>query len=609
MVTCTLGMSNSSGSPAELTTGPVSVTSDPMRLFRSVRVIRTVRQPPVWLARLRRLLTVAVLISLGTILLESGYGLALPRLLALAIRTFDYLVLGLFAADVLLGYLFAPSRSQHLRRRWPDLVVLTAVIVSLLMHRLGIVFVALRQTVVVGQEFARSRRFAGIVEQLRLQPVQLLALSFLALIIVGTVFLTFPASTRDGRGASLLDALFTATSAVCVTGLIVKDTPVFFSRFGQMVILALIQLGALGIMTFYASLAAIFSRRLGLFQRKTVSDMVEETRDIDIIRALRYILLLTLLAESAGTVLLFVRWLPEFGDPLQALYVAGFHSVSAFCNAGFSVFSNSLEAYRTDPSVCLPIMALIIAGGLGFSVVHELVNRENVRRGPAFALRRLTVHARLVLWTSGILVTAGTVFFFFFEYDNALAGLPVGGKLLAALFQSVTPRTAGFNTVPLAGLKPATVLLWSVLMFIGASPGGTGGGIKTSTAAVLFLAVRDRILGREDVEIGRRTIPKDIVYRASSIAAVSVGIVTFFFTILLLTQRAPFQDILFETLSAFGTVGLSTGLTPNLDAVGKLAIIMLMYVGRLGPLTLALAMRTHQSKLPISYPDARIMVG
>lgn len=566
------------------------------------------------------MLNLALLLSLSITLVRSAYGLTIPLPIILLTRLLEYLILLLFCTDMLAGIISAPSLSLHLRQNWFDLVVAVFLLLLILFRILfptitlltiwqGVILVAARQAVLLARRFTRSQRLANALEKLRHQPVRLLALSFIALIALGTIFLTFPASTSDGRGANFLDALFTATSAVCVTGLTVRDTSVYFSLFGQIVILTLIQLGALGIMTFYASLAALFGRRLGPAQRRSVADVVEETRDIDLVRTLRYILLFTILAETAGTVLLFLRWLPDFTSPLRALYVAGFHSVSAFCNAGFSVFSRSLETYRTDLLVCVPIMLLIIAGGLGFSVVHELVNRENFRRGPTFALRRLTVHARLVLWTSGILIVFGTIFFFFVEYDNALNELPIGGKLLAALFQAVTPRTAGFNTVPLSYLKPATILLWSVLMFIGASPGGTGGGVKTSTVAVLFLTVRDRILGREDIEVNHRTIPRDIVYKASAIVAVSTGIVIFFMTILLLTQSASFHEILFETLSAFGTVGLSTGLTPKLTAVGKIAIIFLMYVGRLGPLTLALAMRKQQSRPPFSYPTARVMVG
>ncbi|UCG44490.1 MAG: Trk family potassium uptake protein [candidate division WOR-3 bacterium] len=436
-----------------------------------------------------------------------------------------------------------------------------------------------------------------------------MALSFVGLIAAGTLLLCFPAATGDGRGTPLLDALFTATSATCVTGLIVRDTPVFFSRFGQLVILGLIQLGGLGIMTFSASLAVVFGRRLGAARRRVVADLIEESRNIDIGQTLRYIVLFTLTAEALGTLLLFMRWLPEYPNPWYALYVAGFHSVSAFCNAGFSLFPDSLVHYAADPAVNLVVIGLIVSGGLGFVVVHEMLNRETVRRGPVFSFRRLTVHSRMVLWTTGLLTLAGTVLFFFFEYDGVLAALPVPAKLVASVFQAVTPRTAGFNTVSMAGLKPVTLLLFLALMFIGASPGSTGGGIKTSTFAVLFMAVRSRIRGRQDVEVHGRVVPKDVVYRATSIAVTSVAIVAGFFILLLATETGAFQDVLFETTSAFGTVGLSTGLTGQLSPVGRVLVTLLMYIGRLGPLTLALAMRARVSRLPIEYPSSEVMVG
>ncbi|MEO0085983.1 MAG: potassium transporter TrkG, partial [candidate division WOR-3 bacterium] len=343
--------------------------------------------------------------------------------------------------------------------------------------------------------------------------------------------------------------------------------------------------------------------------RRTVSEMVEETRDMDIARAVRYILLFTLLAETAGTVVLFLRFLPEFPTVLSAFYHALFHSISAFCNAGFSLFSDSLVRYRADLVVNLSIIGLILLGGLGFTVVHEIVNRNTLRLGLRRALRDLTVHSRIVLTTSGLLIAIGAVFFFFFEFERTLAGMPLGTRLLASLFQAVTPRTAGFNTVPLTALHPVTLFIIVLLMFIGASPGGTGGGIKTSTFAVLLLAVRARLTGHDEIVAGRRFIPRDVVYRATAIAVTAAAAVSGVFVLLLATQTFRFQDLLFETVSAFGTVGLSTGLTPDLSGIGRMAIIILMYVGRLGPLTLTLAMGARQSHLPISYPKARVMVG
>ncbi|MEO0070069.1 MAG: TrkH family potassium uptake protein, partial [candidate division WOR-3 bacterium] len=444
---------------------------------------------------------------------------------------------------------------------------------------------------------------------LRQRPVRMLALSFLILIVAGTILLTFPAATVDGRGADLLTALFTATSATCVTGLIVKDTGTYFSGFGQMVILALIQLGGLGIMTFYTSLIVVLGQRLGLTERKTMADLIEETREVDIARLVRYIFLFTFLAEALGVLVLFLRWLFVLPSPGQALYFAIFHSVSAFCNAGFSLFSDSFVRFQSDVITNLCIIGLIVLGGLGFPVVNELFNRYTIFQTPRKTLRRLSIHARLVLWATSLLIGVGTIVFFFLEYDNALNNLSIGTRLLSSLFQAVTARTAGFNTVAINLLKPVTLFLWAILMFIGASPGGTGGGIKTTTIAVILLAVRSRLRGEEEITFGNRFIPKEVVYRATAIVALSLAVCAACFTLLLVTQSQRFEWLLFETVSAFGTVGLSCGITPNLNYIGKLSIIILMFVGRIGPLTLTLAMAAPRERSLVAYPSARVIVG
>ncbi|MFO7675390.1 MAG: TrkH family potassium uptake protein [bacterium] len=580
-----------------------------MSFFRPVRVIRTLHETPRWVGRLHWLTTALVGVALLLVIARSGYGLVTTPLLRGAVVGFNFLVLAAFAADVVLGFVTAQSRWQHFKRRWFDVAVLVPIGVAIAAGGTGITFVVLRQLVVVGQAFTRSQRFAGFLEEMRLQPVRLLALSFLAMIALGTLFLTFPAATRDGSVTGIVDALFTATSATCVTGLIVRSTPHYWSGFGQLVILVLFQLGGLGIMTFSASLAVVLGRRLGLGERRTVSDIIGESRNVDIARILRYIISIVLTVELVGTLLLFLRFLPDFPRWTDALWNAAFHSVSGFCNAGFSLFDDSLARYRVDPAVNLVMVALILTGGLGFVVVRELFNRTTLRRGPLFGLRRLSVHARLVLATSFVLVVTGTVVFFFTEYDRALASLPTAGKLLAALFQSVTARTAGFNTVSFEALHPVTLFLWAMLMFVGASPGGTGGGIKTTTFAILLLSVRNRVLGREDITVGQRVVPRDVIYRATSIVAVAGGLVALAFALLLLTERQPFENLLFETFSAFGTVGLSTGLTAELSAAGKVVITALMYVGRIGPLTLALAMRTRRAQVAIGFPEARVLVG
>ncbi|MEO0079292.1 MAG: potassium transporter TrkG [candidate division WOR-3 bacterium] len=540
------------------------------------------------------------------IILKFGLLLPVSSSILKVLHVIDYLVLALLGLEVATGYFHSRPFWRHWRYAWFDTLILFFAGLLVAIGSYATLLIVVRQLVALGRSFTR---LGGLMEEVQKRPVALLALSFLVLIILGVSLLMLPAATRDQTGAPLITALFTATSAVCVTGLVLVDIGTYFSRFGQIVILVLIQLGGLGIMTFYAGLAALVGGHLGLAQRRTLTTVIDESRQVQIGRALRYILLFTLLAEGAGASLLFIRWLPEHATTLQAAYYAIFHAISAFCNAGFSLFSRNMVAYQTDPLVNLVVIGLIISGGLGFGTVHELFNRETIRQPVRGLFRHLTAHARLVLVTTAILIGTGFLLFLLLEFNNALAGLNFPAKLLAALFQAVTPRTAGFNTVPTNFLRPATTFLWTLFMFIGASPGGTGGGIKTTTAAVLFLTIRNLALGRRDTEYAGRTITKDTVYRAAAIATLAAAVVVLSFSVLLLTESHPFQNLLFEAVSAFGTVGLSTGITSSLSVVGRLCLVILMFTGRTGPLTLALLFRPREKQLPITYPRARIMVG
>jgi trk system potassium uptake protein TrkH len=588
-----------------------------VRLFPRFRVIRTDRQLPGWLEAFRWTVTGLVLVAFALVVLVWGYRVEAFGVLRWLMNALNPVLVFITLIDVGLGFLFAPGFGTYIRSRWLDLALLIPVIAALLGGHSALLLIALRQFIVLAQAFLRSRRFAGVIGEIRRRPIGLLAVSFLLMIALGSVLLTLPGATADGRGAPAVDALFTSTSAVCVTGLIVRDTQFYWSRFGQWVILVLVQLGGLGIMTFSASIIALIGGRLGVYGRRTMSEVMEDSRDIDIAHSLRYILLFTLLAEALGFIALFLRWVGTAARPGEAAYNALFHSVSAFCNAGFSVFSANLAAYPSDLVVNLTVITLVLLGGLGFSVVHEVINRRNLRilldrlrgRRPAEPQARLSVHAFLVLRTSGLLLLAGAILFFFFEYDNALAGFPLGTKLLASLFQSVTPRTAGFNTVPFDSLRPVTLFFITILMYIGASPGGTGGGVKTSTIAVLFLTLRNLVVGGPEVEVRGRSLTRDTIRRAIGITIGAATVIALVFGILLVTERLPFANLLFETLSAFGTVGLSTGATPLLSVPGKLSIIVLMYVGRLGPLTLALTMRARQTSPAVRYPQARVIVG
>ncbi|HID96000.1 MAG TPA: Trk family potassium uptake protein [Candidatus Latescibacteria bacterium] len=447
-----------------------------------------------------------------------------------------------------------------------------------------------------------------ILAGLQLRPAQSLAASFLVMILVGTVLLSLPISSATGQATSFVDALFTAVSAVCVTGLIVVDTPTHFSMFGQLVILFLIQLGGLGIMTFSTSLALAFGRRIGLREKVVMQDVLDQTDVEDTKRLVVYIVKMTFLIELTGAVLLSIRWYPEFGDVGRTVYFAIFHSISAFCNAGFSLFSDSFMGYRGDITLNLILTSLIILGGIGFVVVADL-HRSRFWMGRRSSTPRLALHTKLVLSVTLILLVFGTALFFLVEYNNSMNGTPIVERLLSSYFQSVTARTAGFNTLDTRSLSHAALFVTVLLMFIGASPGSTGGGIKTSTIGVLYVFTRSIFRGKEEVELFRRNVPRAVVYKAIVIVIFATSFLVALTIPLFITENAPFMDVIFEAVSAFGTVGLSLGLTSKLTDIGKVLIILLMFVGRIGPLTIAYAVGRRKERVALGYPEGRVMVG
>lgn len=436
-------------------------------------------------------------------------------------------------------------------------------------------------------------------------PAQVLVAGFAALILIGAMLLALPVSSRDARALAFLDALFTSTSAVCVTGLVVVDTHDQFSLFGQLVILCLIQVGGLGIMTVSTLIFLLLGRRVTLRSRLLIQEAMNQLTLEGMVRLIRKVLLVTAVVEGLGAVLLAIRWSFDMGFP-RCLYYGVFHAVSGFCNAGFDLFGGfrSLTGYAADVWVNLVMTGLIIIGGLGFSVVSEVIAH---RRGC-----KLSLHARVVLLTTAVLIAAGTVVIFLLELDNPATLKPLSplGKVLSAYFQAVTPRTAGFNTLPIGDMRAATQLFIIILMFIGASPGSTGGGIKTSTFATLLLAVRSVVRGREDVEVFERRIPHRIVYRALAVSMISLALVIVITMALSIVRHDGLLPVLFEATSAFGTVGLSMGITPSLSALGKVLIICTMFAGRVGPLTVAtaIAQRQHAANA-VRYPEERVMVG
>ena len=437
----------------------------------------------------------------------------------------------------------------------------------------------------------------------------ILALGFLAVILLGTVLLALPAASRSGKGIGLFDSLFTATSAVCVTGLVAVDTGTTFSLFGQIVLLVLIQVGGLGFMVFATMIMVALGRKISIRGRMLIRESMNGASLSDLGRLTWLYLLLALGFELAGTAMLSIRFVPLFGWK-HGIWMALFHAVSAFCNAGFDLFGNyaSLTAFSGDPLVLLTVAALIILGGLGFAVILEtLRNRQG--------FRSLSLHTRIVLVTTLGLVLTGTVFYWLAERTNAetLAGMGEGEKVLNAFFQSVTMRTAGFNSFDLSRFRDGSKLFSSVLMMIGASPASTGGGIKTTTFAALVLLMLSVVRGENEVNVARRRLSGDIARRALAVAVLFLTtLVTGTLVISFIENgRFPLEDILFEASSAMGTVGVSAIGTSALQPASRAVLLPMMFLGRVGPLTLAFALAKRQGKLkPLSkYPEERIMIG
>ena len=437
----------------------------------------------------------------------------------------------------------------------------------------------------------------------------ILALGFLAVILLGTVLLALPAASRSGKGIGLFDSLFTATSAVCVTGLVAVDTGTTFSVFGQIVLLVLIQVGGLGFMVFATMIMVALGRKISIRGRMLIRESMNGASLSDLSRLTWLYLLLALAIETVGTVFLSIRLVPLLGWK-HGIWMALFHSVSAFCNAGFDLFGNyaSLTAFSGDPLVLLTVAVLIILGGLGFAVILEtLRNRQG--------FRSLTLHTRIVLLTTLGLVLTGTVFYWLAERSNAetLAGFGEGEKILNAFFQSVTMRTAGFNSFDLSRFRDGSKLFSSVLMMIGASPASTGGGIKTTTFAALVLLMLSVVRGENEVNVARRRLSADIARRALAVAVLFLTtLVTGTLIISFIENgRFPLADILFEASSAMGTVGVSAIGTPNLHPASRAVLLPMMFLGRVGPLTLAFAVAKRQGRIKTlsKHPEERIMIG
>ncbi|NGM85239.1 Ktr system potassium transporter B [Paenibacillus sp. 7124] len=444
-----------------------------------------------------------------------------------------------------------------------------------------------------------------VTGKLSLTSSRIILLGFAIPILLGALLLALPISSSTGNSVGWLNAWFTSTSAVCVTGLVVLDTGTAFSPFGQIVILCLIQIGGLGFMTFGVLIAVVMGRRIGLKERLLIQESANSVTTQGVVRLSLSIFLIAFIVETLGAVLLTIRWADELG-PTRAIYYGIFHAVSAFNNAGFALWPDSLSRYVGDPSINLVISSLFIIGGIGFTVILDLYRKRR--------WRDLAFHSKVVVITSGLLCLVGFLVIFVIELFNTrtFGGLSWTERLWAGYFQGVVTRTAGFNSIDVASMMPASQFFMIFLMFIGASSGSTGGGIKTSTFAVLVLSIMATVKGNEDVQLLKKRISQKMIFRALAVMTISVGVViaaAFLLTITEYRLHKDFLVLLFEATSAFGTVGMSMGLTPELSPLGKLVIIITMFIGRLGPLTLAFALAQRNKKQKYRYPEEKLLIG
>ncbi len=442
--------------------------------------------------------------------------------------------------------------------------------------------------------------------KLKTSYLRIIAMGFLLMITIGTVLLMLPIASKGGKGISFVDALFTATSAGCVTGLVVVDTYSHWSLFGQLVILGLIQIGGLGFVTIGVYLAVILKKKIGLAQREAVKESVSSIHSSGTVRMTKQIIKGTLLIEGTAALLFSFRFIPLLGWR-EGIYYSIFHAISGFCNAGFDLMGrweaySSLCLFQSDVLINGGVMALIVIGGLGFFVWEDILCHK-------WQFKKYALHTKMVVTITGLLIVGGAGLFYLLEQNTVLLGLSEEEKILASLFAAVTPRTAGFNTVDIAAMSPAGKLLTAVLMFIGGSPGSTAGGVKTTTVAVMFLSALAMIRSSHGTNIFGRRLEEEAVRKAATVCFINLFLALTAILLILAIQPLDFMDVLLEVFSAIGTVGMSTGVTRQLNTLSKVIIIILMYCGRLGSLSFILVFAQKKKVPPILNPKEKILVG
>ncbi|CUU10727.1 potassium uptake protein, TrkH family [Candidatus Kryptobacter tengchongensis] len=558
------------------------------------------------------------------------YGFYINEIVKRILHQFNSIVIFYFVFFNLSKLVLNPNPLSYLRKKWIEFLLTFLIIIQSIgflfyirepqtidIKTLTRIYIASAQIYLTLDIALKTVRYSQRLIQKSIHPTRLLTFSFLLLISLGTLLLLLPKATHNG--ISLIDALFTATSAVCVTGLIVVDTGTYFTRFGQFIIMVLIQLGGLGIMTFTTFFAILLNGGIGIKERVFLSEIFSEKNLSKISSTIIRILFLTFSIEAVGAILLY-HFLPDpmFKNKSEKIFCSIFHSISAFCNAGFSTFSNNLIDIKNNIPAIIAIATLFILGGLGFLVLSELIEKPFLK-----AIRRikflrnkiapqkvvLSLHSKLTIYTTAILIISGTVILLLLEFNNTLKNETLLSKIAHAFFQAVTPRTAGFNTIDISKIGITTSLFIMLLMWIGASPGSTGGGIKTTSFALIVLKISSMVTGKERVEIFNKQISEESISRAFVSALLSVlFILTATFALTITEKNLNFIDTFFEVVSAFGTVGLSRGITQDLTIFGKLIIIMMMFIGRIGPLAFSFALFGKIEKRNYEFQKESVLV-
>lgn len=562
------------------------------------------------------------ILVIASILIPLGFKLT-PELSQLNERIERWILIG-FVGSFATRLILTSDRSTFLQKRWFE--ALLSVFSLLILTDIGFSLIGFIDTYILGVgdhkmvfiNFLKGylllfivTKFVQFLPELldrQKNTARFLVYSFLSIIAVGVFLLMLPGATQDGQGLAFIDALFTSTSAVCVTGLIVVDTATHFTLFGELVIMMLIQLGGIGIITFATFLFLFIRGGLGVGQMNTIKGMVAEKNANLVGNTLKRIVGFTFAVEAVGAIAYYLSWEVSFPNQGQRILFSIFHAISAFCNAGFSLFTNSLAdpLNATNIGINITTMTLIVLGGLGFTVIWELIRRR-VEKGQL--RKRLTIHTRTVLVTTALLILVGTGFILWMEWNTTLEGHSFGNKVMLSLFQSITTRTAGFNTVDTGAIGISATLFMMALMFIGGSPASTAGGIKTTTFAVLMRSITMTIKGYNRMEMFNRTIPNSTIFRAVTVLLLASSCIGVSTILLSIVEDHAFLDLLFEELSAFATVGLSRGITGDLSPWGKFIIVVSMFLGRVGILTFMVAFASRMDTHKYKYPEESIMVS